>query len=132
MSRKQELYRDILTSALPFVRSGLQNVVHVPWWRMLPRRRRRFGRSYYEVAQLVHDLPVSILSEEFSEHDLWFLNVHARSFLERNDARTHTLYPVLARYIQELFQIVPERMKARLEWAGPTEDWSGVVFASRE
>jgi len=132
LSRKQEIYRDILALSLPHMRNGLSNVVHVFWWTILPRRRRRFARSYYEVAELVHGLSDTIFCADFTEQDFWFLNVHARAFLERNAPKNITPYPVLALHIQQLFAAVPDELRHKLNWPGPTEDWSWVIINQEE
>ena len=77
------------------------------FWRRSSRRQ--------ELAQLVHDLPVSILEPEFGDHDFWFLNVHARSFLQRctGDA-------MIRGKIAALFRLVPEDLRDKLEWQGPS------------
>jgi len=132
MSPKQAIYQSILSWSLPYIRNGLSNTVHVPWWTLLPRRRRRFARSHYEVAQLVHSLSGTIFCEEFTDQDLWFLNVPARTFLERNSPQTLPLYPVFALRIQQLFAAVPDTLKHQLEWAGPTGDWSWAILNQDE
>jgi hypothetical protein len=105
-SRKQAIYRDL------------------PWW-VLPQLRMRptfrdwfWGRRsrVQELAQLVHDLPVSILEPEFGDHDLWFLNVHARSYFQRN-----TPDPRVRELVAELVRLVPEHLRAKLEWQGPAD-----------
>lgn len=69
--------------------------------------------------ELVHDLYASIFEEEFTNHDLYFLNLHARLFLERNNEDSCFGYDLIARRIQELFELVPAPLKSQLEWAGP-------------
>jgi hypothetical protein len=58
-SRKQEIYRVLLRWILPQLRS---QPTFREWW---------LGRSQVgDLAQFVHDLPVSILEPEFGDHDL--------------------------------------------------------------
>jgi hypothetical protein len=104
-SRKQEIYRDLL------------------WWVLPQLRMRPTFRDWFwgqrsrvqELAQLVHDLPVSILEPDFGEHDLWFLNVHAKSYFERcpDDG-------LIRDKVVELFRLVPDRLRGNLKWQGPT------------
>ena len=124
MSRKQELYQDILTWCLPALRNSLSNLHHGYWWQMSPLKRKRIAHSGYEIAQFIHALHATILQEEFSEHDFWFLNHHARAFIERNQVKSLHLYGMMAYFIQELIKAVPEEMRHKLEWSGPPEDYS--------
>jgi len=73
MSRKQEIYSDMLWWALPYIR----NVQTRSW---LVRAR---DRSCYFEAELVHNLPNSLLEPEFGDHDIWFLNHQAKWFTEK-------------------------------------------------
>ena len=124
MSYKQEIYKEILFWALPAVRGTLSRFRRVRPLRMLFPGTQIALRSAYETAQLVHDLSVSILDEEFTDHDLWFLNHHARSFCERNSAKDCMPYSVLCYYIQELFKEVPVHKRHELMWPGPEGDYS--------
>jgi hypothetical protein len=103
-SRKQEIYRDILLWVLPQMRS-LPTFGDWFWGR---------GGRVHRLAQLVHDLPVTILEPEFGDHDLWFLNKHARYYFKRGtpDLRIQD-------HVAELFRIVPDDLRHKLEWAGP-------------
>lgn len=126
MSKKQEIYREILSFALPESRNTLSQFNRVRCWRILSRKQQLHFRETYEVAQFVHNLYVSILAEDFTSHDIWFLNVQARSFIERNNEKNCCLYSLFAYYIQELFKIVPDTLKDKLEWNGPegNYDWA--------
>ena len=75
------------------------------------------------MAQFVHDVSGSILEEDFTSHDIWFLNVHARSFAERNNDKTCDHYSLFSYYIQELFKIVPTDLRGELKWNGPEGDY---------
>lgn len=123
MSKKQELYREILRWALPQSRNALSQFRQVRRWRMLSQKRQLHLRGSYEVAQFVHNLYGSILEEDFIAHDLWFLDVQARSFIEGNDDRTCYCYSLYAYYVQELFKIVPANLKDQLKWNGPQGDY---------
>jgi len=79
-----------------------------------------FGRKRkdaFELSQLVHNLYVSILEPDFVEHDLWFLNVQAKSFFE--SSQDSVLYVPINELIKELFKQVPENDRIKLDWAGP-------------
>ena len=74
--------------------------------------------AYYE-AELVHNLPVSVFEPEFVEHDIWFLNVQARTYCRECSAHLSSLYPEQVKRIHELFALVPETMRSKLQWQGP-------------
>lgn len=124
MTRKQEIYCDILSWALPHSRNTLSCFYKIRRWRVLSRKDQASLRGAYEVAQFVHNLYVSILEEEFVSHDIWFLNVQARAFIERNSDGNCSCYSLFAYYIQELFKIVPESWRHELEWSGPQGDFN--------
>lgn len=123
MTRKQEFYRDMLAWALPSARNAFKLLESKNEFILLSPEMHRFLRCQYEVAQLVHGLAHLILQEEFSDQDVWFLNLGARTFIERCSPNC-TSYPLFADFIQQLFDEVPEEKKALLEWSGPDEDYS--------
>jgi hypothetical protein len=120
MSRKQEIYKDILSWALPSARNCLSHFRRPRLIVLLSPKDQKWLRYHYELAECVHNLYVSLLEAEFTDHDIHFLNYQARSFFERHGKDD----PVYAYYIQELFKEVPEHMRGKLMWAGPEEDYS--------
>lgn len=122
MSRKQEIYQEILRRALPQVRNSLaySNEVHEPC--VLSRDEQMYLKGAYEVAQFVHNLYVSILDAEWVFHDIWFLNVQARSFVERNSDQTAHQYSLFVACVRELFSLVPDEWRPLLEWTGPAAE----------
>ena len=123
MSRKQEIYRQILSWALPSNRNCLSWFRKISFLKLLSPKWQRGLRDQFEVAQFVHNLYVSILEEEFVRHDIHFLNYQARAFFQRNDD-TCLNYSLFAYYIQELFKEVPEDRRHELNWDGPQGDFS--------
>jgi hypothetical protein len=111
MSRKQEIYRELLQFGLPYLRG----VRHLRSWQAAHRR------ALYEEAEFLHNLPVSILEPEFVEHDVWFLNHQARRFLADADPRHAAPYYHHRGLIRELFALVPEPLRGKLEWSGPDD-----------
>ncbi len=111
MSRKQEIYRDFLQFGLPYLRG----VKYVRWWQTGRRQ------ALYVEAEFLHNLYVTILEPEFVDHDIWFLNHQAKWFLTHADPRHATCYYHHECLIRELFTLVPERLKDKLEWAGPDD-----------
>jgi hypothetical protein len=107
MSPKQEIYRELLRTTLPHIRS----VLNLPFWRRLRHK------ALYEEAELVHNLWPSLFEPEFIDHDVWFLNSQAKSYYQR--ARSSPLYPQHVALIRELFAFVPDRCRPQLHWAGP-------------
>lgn len=53
------------------------------------------------------------------DHDIWFLNVQARTYCEQCDEIRSPLYRENVECIKELFGLVPEELKGKLDWAGP-------------
>ena len=95
MSRKQEIYREMLLWAISHVR----NVQTQHWWS------KAFNRSCFFEAELVHNLYVSIFEEEFVDHDIWFLNAQARYYVEHCNATISSNYDIQKRLIIELFSL---------------------------
>lgn len=105
MSPKQEIYRDILFWTLPHLR----NAASQPWWR-------RFrDRSPYFEAELVHNIPVSMYEPEFTDHDIWFLNVQADSYIRNCSESISYLYPEQKKRLLALRSLVPEALKSKLK-----------------
>lgn len=107
MSKKQEIYKELLRQTLPMTRNVLSSRIV-------------FGRSRkdaLELSQLTHNLYVSILEEGFVDHDIWFLNVQARSYCET--AKGSSAYLAVIDLIHQLFNEVPENLRYKLEWNGP-------------
>jgi len=109
LTPKQVIYQEMLRWTLPHLR----NISTWPWW-----RRVRDRSAYYE-AELIHNLPVSAFEPEFVEHDIWFLNVQARTYCGECSADLSCLYPEQVKRIRELFSLVPETMRNKLQWQGP-------------
>ncbi|TQV73892.1 zinc ABC transporter substrate-binding protein [Aliikangiella marina] len=107
MSKKQEIYKEILELCLPELRNSLSGSF------VFGRRR----KDAFELSQLVHNLYVSILEPDFVEHDLWFLNVQAKEFFE--SSRSSVLYVPINELIKELFKQVPDNARIKLDWDGP-------------
>jgi hypothetical protein len=71
------------------------------------------------VAQFLHNVPALVASPEFSSHDFWWMNVHARTFFE-NDALPGTdLWHAFFSPTRQLFDLVPEELRHQLKWDGP-------------
>lgn len=107
MSRKQEIYAELLRHSLPMARNALSH-------RFIYGNKRE---EAFRICQLTHDLYVSILDDGFNEHDIWFLNVHAREYVSR--AQECVLYQTVVELLRQLFSEVPTGMRNQLEWAGP-------------
>src|SRR5579862_6587961 len=110
MSRKQKIYLEILECILPFMRN-LQT--HSAWHRF------RYGPFYPEM-ELVHNLHRILIYPEFREHDIHWLNSQARIFFKDGNNPVHAFYEHIITLIAELFTLVPESLKVKLTWDGPT------------
>ncbi|MCX8156929.1 MAG: zinc ABC transporter substrate-binding protein [Verrucomicrobiae bacterium] len=109
MSRKQEIYQEMLRWGLPYIRDVLAQGA---WARLK-------DRSALLEAQLLHSLPHSILDPDFTDNDLWFLNHHARAYLTEASPALCRNYDLHRKLIAELFLLVPPPRRAELKWNGP-------------
>jgi len=109
--------------ALVLTRNTLSDFHNPREERFLSLEDQQVLRSSYEIAELVHNLHASILDAEFVEHDIWFLNTQARSFIKENSDQTCDFYSTFAYYIQELFKLVPAGLRRQLAWNGPEGDY---------
>ena len=109
LTRKQEIYSEILEWILPSMRN-IQT--HSAWHRF------RYG-SFYPEMELVHNMHRILVVPEFTEADICWLNSQARIFVERGNNPVHGLYEPVTSCILELFALVPEPLKNKLIWAGP-------------
>ena len=109
MSPKQEIYRELIRSAVIHIR----NVQSRPFWR------RWRDRSAYEEAELIHNLWPSLFEPDFCAHDLWFLNSPAHNYWKF--AKSSLSYHRHLALIRELLAIVPEHLRPQLGWTCPPE-----------
>ncbi len=106
MSPKQQVYQEMLWWTLPHLR----NVSTGSWWR------RGKDKSAYFESELIHNLPVSMYEPEFTEHDIWFLNVQAQSYCKNCSASISPLYPSQVARIERLLALVPSHLVPKLQW----------------
>jgi hypothetical protein len=112
MSRKQEIYKELLRWDIPHIRDQLaRGALH-----------RMKDTSALLETELIHSLPNTILDEGFVDGDLWFLNNHARDYLSKCSPGISKNYDFNRRFIAELFTLVPPERRAELKWAGPPAD----------
>lgn len=109
MSQKQEIYRELLRSTLIYIR----NYQSLPFWR------RWRDKTVFEEAELIHNVWPSLFEPQFTDHDIWFLNVQAASYFRL--AHFSPLYAQHVALIRELFTLVPDASRPRLQWAGPPD-----------
>jgi hypothetical protein len=119
MTRKQKIYYEILEMMLPFMRN-IQR--HSAWHRF------KYG-SFYPELEMVHNMHRILVYPEFTEYDVHWLNSQARIFVERGNNPIHGFYESITAYIVELFTLVPEPLKGKLQWSGPAIKASGVSTA---
>lgn len=107
MSRKQEIYIELMRASIPRARNLLSRFIV-------------YGKSKeeaYNLCELTHNLYGSILNEEFTDHDIWFLNVQAKNYHE--SAKGTVYFESINILISELFNEVPDGKKVDLKWSGP-------------
>jgi len=105
MSKKQEIYREILISSLSLCRN-IQSGSFL-------------GKAVSKTSSLelefVHNLPVSILEPEFTDHDIWFLNNQAKNYLIRCNQSTSPNYDEHKKSIETLVSSLPVEKRNGLE-----------------
>ncbi len=107
MSNKQDIYRELIRQSIILSRSTLSSKI------VYGKNR----RAAYELAELTHNLWVTLFEEDFCPHDFHILNYQAKSFCER--AVGTGIYEPIKALIAELFSEVPEEQRYKLEWSGP-------------
>ena len=53
---------------------------------------------------------------EFTEHDIWFINVQALSYVKNCSETLSILYPQQVFRIEELRALVPESLSPKVQW----------------
>lgn len=106
---KNEIYIEVLEWALPYIRNvQSQNSF-----------RKANDKSCYYEAELVHNLPRKLLTPNFTDSDIHFLNYQAKFYYDNCNAEISINYPKQVFYIKELFKIVPIELQDKLIWKGP-------------
>ena len=108
MSRKQEIYTELLFWSLPTIR----NIQSRSAW--IKAR----DKSCYQEAEFVHTLHSSILEPEFVDNDIYFLNHQARTYFKNGNCSI--AYNAQIELLNELFSLVPKELKNELVWQGPS------------
>lgn len=109
--KKNLIYVRMLSLVLPYIRN-IQS---------LGEGVKGKDQSCFFEAELVHNLTNSLLDSEFSEHDIWFLNYQAKSYLENCSDRISPNYHEHLKSIKSLFELVPDELRDKLLWAGPED-----------
>lgn len=106
---KNEIYVKMLSLSLPYIRN-IQS---------LGKKEKARDTSCYFEAELVHNLMHSLLTPNFIEHDVWFLNNQAKYYVEKCSEDISSNYNQHVEYIKLLFKMVPDSLKSKLQWQGP-------------
>lgn len=109
LMKKNEIYVKMLSISLSYIR----NV------QSLGEKDKSQDVSCFFEAELVHNLMYSLLTVDFIEHDLWFLNNQAKYYFEKCSEDISPNYNQHVEYIKLLFKMVPERLQSKLQWPGP-------------
>ncbi|OKP00296.1 hypothetical protein [Xenorhabdus eapokensis] len=107
--RKIIIYSNMLNKSLSYIRNVQTHSCF----------RKAFDKSCYMEAELLHNIVISLTDEEMTLHDIFFLNNHARFYLENTNDKECANYYSHQDDIKKLFSIVPEYLKNQLEWQGP-------------
>lgn len=116
LSKKQELYLEILERILPSVRNLETHpyLYRAIWYPI------RFG-SFFPELELVHNLHRCLIYPEFQKRDIWWLNCQARNYVQEGRKRNRPHYSMICSLIEELLLIVPEELRSELTWLGPLD-----------
>lgn len=107
--KKNEVYIEMLGWALPYIRNVQSQSA----------LRKAHDKSCYYEAELVHNLPYKILSQDFDESDVHFLNNQAKYYFESCNEDISPNYNGHVACIKKLFHLVPKDLKGKLIWDGP-------------
>lgn len=106
---KNIIYVRMLALSLPYIRN-------IQTW---DEKTKGKDRSCYFEVELIHNLTVTLLESEFFDHDIWFLNRQARSYLENCSDEISPNYHEHLKCIKALFELVPDALRPKLLWPGP-------------
>lgn len=106
---KSHIYKEMLEFALTYIRNVQSQNAFI----------KAKDKSCLYESELVHNIMISILDKNFTEHDLWFLNHQAKFYYDNCNAEISINYPKQVFYIKELFKIVPIELQDKLIWKGP-------------
>lgn len=100
MSKKQELYRDILRLVLPYARN-------VQTWGIFQRL---FKINLYPELELVHNIPPLMINTDVTNNDIYWLNYQAFNYLLacRKYERPHQIE--IMDDISQLLRLVPDML----------------------
>lgn len=91
-------------------------ILAIPYIRRIQSCKGRTDRPCYHEAELVHNLAYTILTPDFKEHDIHFLNYQSRYYIEDCSEEISPNYNGHKVFIISFFEIVPEKMKHKLMW----------------
>jgi hypothetical protein len=111
LSRKQQIYVDIIDALLPFARN-------VETW---PRWRRIFRVSLFPELELIHNIPPLLRASDIQIYDVHWLNTQARSYVSACQASERVSGDYIQDQICELISLVPDHLRSELLWSGPPE-----------
>ncbi|MEQ9888607.1 zinc ABC transporter substrate-binding protein [Pectobacterium zantedeschiae] len=104
--KKNEIYVKMLLLSIPYIRNRQKS-------------KKSSDLSCYHEAELVHNLAYTILTPDFEDHDIYFLNNQARYYIENCSDDISIAYSGQKELISSLFEMVPQEMKSKLLWEGP-------------
>jgi len=119
--KKQEIYQELFMWGMPHIRN-------VQTWSYFKKGR---DRSCYFVAELLHNLYVSMFEEEFTDHDIWFINVQMRYFIESCNPKIFNGYTHFCSLLLRLLDEVPDNLKEKIQWT-PSKETVDMVTEFRE
>ncbi len=108
MSRKQEIYRDMIHRAMLHINNVQKHADNV----------KAKDKSCLFESRLVHLIIAKVLEVDYGDDDIWFLNHQARRYIEDCNEHLSANYTMQSECIAELFKLVPKHLTSKLEWKG--------------
>ena len=106
---KSHIYKEMLEFALTYIRNVQSQNAFI----------KAKDKSCLYESELVHNIMISILDKNFTEHDLWFLNHQAKFYYDNCNDDISPNYRGHVENIKKLFELVPDELKNKLTWKGP-------------
>ena|SRR5579883_386452 len=98
MKLKQQIYAEILREGILYIRNKSKDAA-----------------VCFTIADLLHNIPTNIASENFGEADLYFINIEASSYLTSCKQWKTTPNQRILILIEKLRRAVPEEMQAQIK-----------------
>jgi len=112
MSHKQDIYLKLYSWGLSYIRNvQTKNFLG-----------KGYNKGCYYEAELIHNLHLSILEEDITEHDIYFINTQAKWYIKNCNKNISPLYERNVKLLIELFKLLPDAAKKDIDsFPNPTK-----------